>query len=195
VVKRFIDVCGAALGLIVLSPLLLIIAAAVKLTDGGSVLYRQTRVGLHRTPFVIFKFRTMHEGAERDLGPVWSVPRDPRCTKIGGLLRRLGLDELPQLWNILRGDMSLVGPRPERPEFVQKFSRSLPGYDYRHSVRSGLTGYAQVHGWRGDTSLEERLRHDLFYVEHWSLLLDARIFLLTFLHGWSQRTRNFGKRS
>jgi lipopolysaccharide/colanic/teichoic acid biosynthesis glycosyltransferase len=172
-----------------LSPLLLLIAVAVKLTDGGSVLYRQKRVGLNGTSFVMFKFRTMHEDAEHGLGPVWSAPADPRCTKIGGLLRRLGLDELPQLWNILRGEMSLVGPRPERPEFVQQFSKSLPGYNYRHSLRSGLTGFAQVHGWRGDTSIEERLRHDLFYVEHWSLLLDIKVILLTFVHGWSQRTR------
>jgi len=173
-----------------MSPVMMAITAALKMTDGGPVFYRQTRLSLNGAPFAILKFRTMHDGAERHLGPVWSVPRDPRCTKIGGLLRRLGLDEIPQLWNVLRGDMSLVGPRPERPEFVREFRAELPGYDLRHSVRCGLTGYAQIHGWRGDTSLEERLRHDLFYIRHWSLWMDARILLLTVVHGWSVRTRN-----
>src|SRR5262249_29236620 len=112
VLKRVIDVCGAAFGLIVLSPLLFVVAAAIKISDGGPVFYKQIRVGLNGASFVIFKFRTMHDGAERDLGPVWSVPRDPRCTRLGGVLRRLGIDELPQLWNVLRGEMSLVGPRP-----------------------------------------------------------------------------------
>jgi lipopolysaccharide/colanic/teichoic acid biosynthesis glycosyltransferase len=185
-----LDVCVAAAGLVVLSPLLCAIAAAVKISDGGSVLYTQTRLGLNGRPFKIVKFRTMHPTAERDLGPVWSVPQDPRCTRIGGVLRRRGLDELPQLWNVLLGDMSLVGPRPERPEFAAEFLAEFPLYDVRQTVRCGITGYAQVHGWRGDTSVEMRLRHDLFYVDNWSLALDARILLLTVVHGWSQKTRN-----
>ena len=132
----------------------------------------------------------MQEDAERDLGAIWSVPNDPRCTAIGRNLRRFGLDELPQLWNILRGDMSLVGPRPERPEFTREFRKEHADYDLRHVVRSGLTGYAQVHGWRGYTSLEERLRHDLHYVQHWSLGLDLYILFLTAVRGWSERTRS-----
>jgi exopolysaccharide biosynthesis polyprenyl glycosylphosphotransferase len=189
-IKRLIDVCGSVAGLIFLSPLLFAIAAAVKISDGGSILYKQTRLGLNGRPFRIMKFRSMHPAAERDLGPVWSVPQDPRCTRLGGLLRRLGFDELPQLWNVLKGDMSLVGPRPERPEFVSEFRGEFPIYDVRHSVRSGITGYAQVHGWRGDTSVEMRLQHDLYYIENWSVSLDIRVLLLTVMHGWSERTRD-----
>src|SRR5947207_11119946 len=132
--------------LVLLAHVFLIIAAAIRMTDGGSVLYRQIRVGLHGRRFTIIKFRTMHEDAERELGAIWSVPRDPRCTRLGYYLRRTGLDELPQLWNILRGEMSLVGPRPERPEFTREFRKDHDDYDVRHTVRAGLTGYAQIHG-------------------------------------------------
>lgn len=131
----------------------------------------------------------MHAQAERDLGPIFSVPHDPRCTRAGYYLRRLGLDELPQLLNILRGDMSFVGPRPERPEFTQEFCQEYPEYELRQSVQPGLTGYAQIHGWRGYTSLEERLRHDLYYIRNWSLALDVYIFFMTVLRGCSERTR------
>jgi lipopolysaccharide/colanic/teichoic acid biosynthesis glycosyltransferase len=175
--------------LIVLSPLLAVIAVAVRATDGGSILFRQIRVGLDRRRFTIIKFRTMHEDAEQGLGAIWSVPGDPRCTRIGYYLRRTGLDELPQLWNILRGEMSLIGPRPERPEFTREFRKEHREYDLRHTVRPGITGYAQVYGWRGYTSLEERVRHDIYYVRNWSLRLDASIFGLTLLRGWSERTR------
>ena len=188
--KRLIDVTVAGAAAIVLSPVLVLVALAVRLTDGGAILYRQTRVGFEGRRFTMIKFRTMREEAERDLGPIWSVPRDPRCTRIGYYLRRSGLDELPQLWNVLRGDMSLVGPRPERPEFTCKFSNEYPDYHLRHSVRGGLTGYAQIHGWRGYTSLEERLRHDLHYVRHWSVLLDLYIIFMTVMRGWSERTRS-----
>jgi len=183
-------VTAAASALVLLSPLLAIIALAVRMNGRGPILYRQTRVGLNGRRFSIIKFRTMREHAERDLGPIWSVPADPRCTRIGYYLRRYGLDELPQLWNILRGDMSLVGPRPERPEFTREFRKEHVQYDERHTVRGGLTGYAQVHGWRGYTSLGERLRHDLHYVNNWSLGLDVYVVLMTFLHGWSERTRS-----
>ena len=175
--------------MIFLSPLLAAIAIAVRWTDGGSVLYRQVRVGLAGRRFTMIKFRTMHADAERDLGPIWSVPGDPRCTRIGYYLRRSGLDELPQLLNVFRGDMSLVGPRPERPEFTREFRKEHKDYDVRHSVRAGLSGYAQIHGWRGYTSLEERLRHDLYYVHHWSLQLDAYIIFMTLFRGWSEKTR------
>ena len=187
--KRAIDIAVAALALLLLFPLLASIAAIVKLTDGGPIFYRQVRLGLNERLFTIVKFRTMLVDAEKDLGAVWSVPHDPRCTGPGSWLRRLGLDELPQLWNILRGEMSLVGPRPERPSFVAEFRSELPDYDMRHNVRAGLTGYAQIHGWRGYTSIEERLRHDLYYVNNWSLWLDLQIMVLTLVYGWSERCR------
>jgi lipopolysaccharide/colanic/teichoic acid biosynthesis glycosyltransferase len=169
--------------------LLALIAILVRLNDGGSILYRQTRVGLNGRRFTMVKFRTMCQDAERDLGAIWSVPHDPRCTRLGYYLRRSGFDELPQLWNIVRGDMSIVGPRPERPEFTREFRKEHPNYDGRHVVRGGLTGYAQIHGWRGYTSLEERLRHDGYYVRNWSLRLDLYVIVMTFVRGWSERTR------
>jgi lipopolysaccharide/colanic/teichoic acid biosynthesis glycosyltransferase len=183
------DIGVSVVALVLLAPLMAAIALAIRFTDGGPALYRQTRVGLHRRRFTIIKFRSMREDAEQQLGAIWSVPDDPRCTKIGHYLRRYGLDELPQLLNIFRGDMSLVGPRPERPEFTREFRNEYPGYDLRHSVRSGLTGYAQIHGWRGYTSIEERLRHDLFYVRNWSLSLDFYVLFLTLTRGWSERLR------
>src|SRR5262249_42140000 len=151
---------------------------------------RQVRVGLGGRHFRIIKFRSMSNDAESQLGAIWSVPHDPRCTRVGRFLRRSGLDELPQLWNVLRGDMSLVGPRPERPEFTSEFEKEYPSYDTRHNVRCGITGYAQIHGWRGFTSLEERLRHDLYYIRHWSVLLDLKIMVLTLVRGWSEHTRD-----
>jgi lipopolysaccharide/colanic/teichoic acid biosynthesis glycosyltransferase len=187
--KRSIDVVLSAVSLLLLAPVFAIVAVVIRMSDGGSVLYRQTRVGLDGRHFTIIKFRTMQENAERDLGAIWSVPQDPRCTKIGYYLRRSGMDELPQLWNILRGDMSLVGPRPERPEFTREFQKEHRQYEVRHTVPAGLTGYAQIHGWRGYTSLDERLRHDIYYVRNWSLALDLQILLMTLLRGWSERTR------
>ena len=139
--KRAIDIGLAGPALVLLSPLILMIAIAVRVSDGGSAFYRQVRIGLNRRRFTIIKFRSMREDAERDLGPIWSVPGDPRCTRIGYCLRRSGLDELPQLWNVLRGDMSLVGPRPERPEFTREFRKEQRGYDIRHTVRPGITKY------------------------------------------------------
>jgi lipopolysaccharide/colanic/teichoic acid biosynthesis glycosyltransferase len=188
-VKRCVDVSLASVALVLLSPLFALIGLLVRISDGGAMFYRQTRVGLERRRFTMIKFRTMREDSERDLGPIWSVPRDPRCTNLGYYLRRLGFDELPQLWNVVRGEMSLVGPRPERPEFTRDFAKEYEGYDLRHTVRGGLTGYAQIHGWRGFTSLEERLRHDSYYVRNWSLRLDLYIIVMTFFRGWSERTR------
>ena len=183
------DVVLAGLGLVLLLPFLAIVALAIRVTDDGGVFYRQIRVGLDRRRFTIIKFRTMGEGAERELGAIWAVPDDPRCTKLGSYLRRFGIDELPQLWNVLRGEMSLIGPRPERPEFTRELRKEHQGYDVRHSVRPGITGYAQIHGWRGLTSIEERLRHDMYYVRNWSLWLDAYILVLTLFRGWSEKTR------
>jgi exopolysaccharide biosynthesis polyprenyl glycosylphosphotransferase len=187
--KRALDVTVSIAALIVLSPLLLFLALVIRLMDGRPVFYRQTRVGLNGRHFTMLKFRSMIPGAEDHLGAVWAVPNDPRCTRLGALLRRLGLDELPQLFNVIRGDMSLVGPRPERPEFTREFAREHRQYPARHLVRGGITGYAQVHGWRGYTSLEDRLRHDLYYVKNWSLRLDLYILALTLSQGWSERTR------
>lgn len=189
-IKRSIDVGVSGVLLMVLAPVFLIIAMAVRLADGGPALYRQLRMGLRGRRFIIIKFRTMQEDAERDVGPIWSVPGDPRCTWIGRYLRRFNLDELPQLWNVFRGDMSLVGPRPERPEFVREFRNEYRNYEIRLMVRAGLTGYAQIHGWHGSTSLEDRLRHDTHYVRKWSLRMDLYVLVMTLLWGWSDRTRN-----
>lgn len=188
-IKRTTDIAVSFAALLMLAPAMGAIAALIRVIDGGPALYRQVRVGLRGQRFTILKFRTMRHNAEEGLGPVWSLKGDPRCTKLGAWLRRRGIDELPQLWNVLLGDMTLVGPRPERPEFVTEFSTAYPGYAARHTVRCGLTGYAQIHGWRGATSMEDRLRHDLYYIRHWSLWLDFRILVLTPLRGWSERTR------
>lgn len=177
--KRVVDVMMAAGGMIVLSPLLLLIAALVKRSSPGPVIYKQTRLGLDGREFKIYKFRTMRIDAEKN-GPGWGGQEDPRATRIGKVLRRWNLDELPQLWNVLRGDMSLVGPRPERPWYVDNFREVIPRYMSRHSVKTGMTGWAQVHGLRGDTSIQQRLRYDLYYIENWSLWLDMKILIMTF---------------
>jgi len=180
VAKRAIDLALSASLLVVLAPLFGVIAAAVKLTrPGGPVLYRQERMGINGLVYTIWKFRTMVPDAEADTGPRWTEPQDARVTPLGVLLRRTNLDELPQLWNVLRGEMSLVGPRPERPELIAEFRRRLPGYMRRHTVKAGLTGLAQVNGWRGNTSLERRLDCDIRYIREWSLALDFKILALT----------------
>jgi exopolysaccharide biosynthesis polyprenyl glycosylphosphotransferase len=176
--KRVFDIAVSAALLVLASPMLLAIALAIRLTSGAPVLYVQDRMGLDGRVFRMLKFRTMVHDAESD-GPVWARTEDPRTTRFGGGLRSSGLDELPQLWNVLRGDMSLVGPRPERPIFIEQFRREVPGYMLRHKVKAGLTGWAQVHRWRGDTSLHERIEHDLYYIRNWSLGLDLRILLMT----------------
>jgi Undecaprenyl-phosphate glucose phosphotransferase len=177
--KRVIDFVLAAFGLVVLSPVLLIIAVLVRLDSPGPVFYSQERVGLNGRRFRMHKFRTMKMDAEASGVPGWSKPGDPRRTQIGGFLRALSLDELPQLWNVLLGQMSLVGPRPERPFYVERFRSAVPRYMLRHHVKAGITGWAQVHGLRGDTSLDRRIEYDLYYIQNWSLLLDFRILLMT----------------
>ena len=186
VAKRGVDVLLAAVGLVVGAPLMAAIALGVRLGSPGPVFYRQERMGLDGRSFTIFKFRTMRADAENG-SAVWSSRNDPRCTRLGTLLRRLSLDELPQLWNVLRGQMSLVGPRPERPVFVEQFRRSLPLYMLRHRVKAGLTGWAQVHSLRGDSSVEDRLEYDLFYIKNWSLGLDLKILWLTLRGGFLNR--------
>jgi exopolysaccharide biosynthesis polyprenyl glycosylphosphotransferase len=185
--KRAFDVVVASLLLVGLSPLLLLASLAVWLSSGRPLLYRQERMGLDGRVFRMAKFRTMRPDAEKETGPVWTSEDDPRRTPIGRFLRSTSIDELPQLWNVLRGDMSLVGPRPERPVFIERFRREIPGYMLRHKVRAGLTGWAQVHGWRGDTSLHERIEHDIYYIQNWSLGLDVRILLMTVWKGWIHR--------
>jgi Undecaprenyl-phosphate glucose phosphotransferase len=187
VVKRAMDAALSFVGLVILSPVLAVIAAAVKLSSPGPVFYRQERCGLNGKPFPMLKFRTMRADAESRTGPVWAVKDDPRRTWLGSFLRRSSLDELPQLLNVLKGDMSLVGPRPERPVFIRQFSQTIPNYMARHCVKAGITGWAQVHGWRGNTSLRKRLQYDLYYITHWSPFLDIRILWMTVFRGLLHR--------
>jgi len=179
VVKRVFDVAFGALALVVAAPLMLAITIALKLTTPGPVLYRQERMGVDGRRFRMLKFRTMRVDAEADTGPVWAREGDPRRTTLGVFLRRTSLDELPQLFNVLHGEMSLVGPRPERPSFVEDFRRRVPGYMLRHKMKAGITGWAQIKGWRGNTSIEKRIEYDLYYIERWSLTFDLKILLLT----------------
>jgi Undecaprenyl-phosphate glucose phosphotransferase len=181
--KRAIDLVVSAAGLIVLALPLAIVALLVKLTSPGPVFYRQERMSLDGSAFSVYKFRSMYHGAEAVTGPIWAGDEDPRCTPLGRHLRRFDIDELPQLWNVLRGEMSLVGPRPERPYFVDQFKHRYPHYMLRHKVKSGITGWAQVNGWRGNTSLEKRIEFDLYYIENWSLNLDVKILWLTLVRG------------
>jgi Undecaprenyl-phosphate glucose phosphotransferase len=187
VVKRAMDVVLSALALVLLSPLMLVIAVLVKLTSPGPIFYRQERCGLNGRTFHMLKFRSLRVDAEQKTGAVWAVKNDPRRTPLGAFLRKTSLDELPQLWNVLKGDMSLVGPRPERPVFIQQFSKTIPNYMARHCVKAGITGWAQVHGWRGNTSLRKRLQYDLYYITHWTPWLDLRILWMTLFHGFIHR--------
>lgn len=180
--KRTMDILCALFGLLVASPIMLTAAIAVKITSPGPIFYRQERMGRDGRLFNIYKFRSMVVDAEVKSGPVWAKAHDPRTTRVGALLRRLSIDELPQLWNVLVGDMSMVGPRPERPHFVDQFKQNIPKYMDRHLVRSGLTGWAQVNGLRGEEgTIEERTRYDIYYIENWSLLFDLRIIIKTAL--------------
>lgn len=181
VVKRFFDLLGAGLLMLIVSIPALITLLLVRLTSRGPIIYRQSRIGLQGREFDILKFRTMRVDAEEESGPVWASDNDPRCTLVGNPLRKLFLDEIPQLVNVLRGDMSLVGPRPERPFFVDQFREELPYYDLRHEVRPGITGLAQIYGWRGMTDIRMRTVHDIWYVQNWSPLLDLWVLIRTLL--------------
>jgi exopolysaccharide biosynthesis polyprenyl glycosylphosphotransferase len=179
--KRIFDFSFSLVGLILLLPVFLIIYLLIKLTSRGPVFYTQTRVGLDGKHFRIIKFRTMIRDAEKDTGAIWSPPDDVRVTKVGRVLRKLSIDELPQLFNVLSGTMSLVGPRPERPELVEKFKQNIPKYMLRHSVKTGMTGWAQVHGLRGNTPLDKRIEFDIYYIQNWSFKLDLEILWRTIL--------------
>ena len=181
--KRGMDLLISAAAILCLLPVVPFIALAIWLEDRGPVFYRQERMGLDGRPFFILKLRSMRVDAEVSTGPIWAVQDDPRRTRVGTFLRRSSLDELPQLWNVFKGEMSLVGPRPERPAFVSEFKHKIPNYMLRHRVKSGLTGWAQVNGWRGNTSIKKRIQFDLYYIENWSLGLDLKILWMTLRHG------------
>ena len=182
--KRIVDIFGALVAIILFSPVMLFSCIMIKLTSPGPLIYRQTRVGLHNKPFEMYKFRSMEVQTEEKEKKAWTVKNDPRVTGFGKFMRHTSIDELPQLFNILKGDMSLVGPRPERPFFVEKFREEIPRYMVKHQVRPGLTGWAQVNGYRGDTSIRKRIDCDLYYIENWTLGLDFKILFLTFFKGF-----------
>ena len=184
VVKRCMDIVGSILCIILFSPVMLATAIAVKTTSRGPLIFKQERVGLHNTPFKMYKFRTMYVQTEEEERKGWTQKNDPRITKVGRFLRKTSLDEFPQLFNVLKGDMSLVGPRPERPQYVEKFREEIPRYMIKHQVRPGMTGWAQVNGYRGDTSIRKRIEHDLYYIENWTLGLDVKILFLTIFKGF-----------
>ena len=184
VVKRLLDIAIAASALLVLLIPLGLLALLVRISSKGPALFRQERMGIDGSKFSIVKFRSMVDDAERESGPVWTRQNDSRVTSLGRFLRKSNIDELPQLWNVLCGDMSIVGPRPERPHFVEQFKHRIPSYMLRHKVKSGMTGWAQVNGWRGDTALDKRIEYDLYYIENWSIRLDFKIIWLTILKGF-----------
>lgn len=182
--KRAVDLIGATVAIILFSPVMLLTVLVVALTEEGSVIYRQERVGLHNQVFYMYKFRSMIMQDEEKEKAEWSTRNDPRITPVGKLIRRTSIDELPQLFNVLKGEMSLVGPRPERPQFVQKFRDENPRYMVKHQVRPGMTGWAQINGYRGDTSIEKRIEYDLYYIENWTMVFDMKILILTIFKGF-----------
>lgn len=185
--KRTFDVALSLAGLLLVSPLLILITLAIKLDSPGAVIFAQERVGLNKRNFMMYKFRTMEVQTAEESDKEWTTENDPRKTKLGNLLRRTSLDELPQLWNVLKGDMSLVGPRPERPFFVEQFKEKIPRYMVKHHVRPGITGWAQVNGWRGDTSIRKRIECDIYYIENWTFMFDLKILAMTVGKGFVNR--------
>lgn len=183
-IKRCMDIAGSLAGILVASPVMLVLCILIKLTSKGPLIYKQERVGLHNKTFWMYKFRSMEVQPEEEEKKAWTVKNDPRVTGIGKFMRKTSLDELPQLFNILKGNMSLVGPRPERPFFVEKFQEEIPRYMVKHQVRPGLTGWAQVNGYRGNTSIRKRIDYDLYYIENWSIGLDIKILIMTFFTGF-----------
>lgn len=183
-IKRLVDIAGALAAIVLCSPFMLTAAIAVKVTSRGPLIFKQERVGLHNKPFQMYKFRSMEVQSDAEEKKGWTVKNDPRVTKVGRLLRSTSIDELPQLFNVLKGDMSMIGPRPERPLFVEKFREEIPRYMIKHQVRPGITGWAQVNGYRGDTSIKKRIEYDLYYIENWSMAFDMKILFLTFFRGF-----------
>lgn len=184
IIKRIVDIVGALVGLVLFSPVMLVTAIAVKATSRGPVIFSQERVGLHNKPFHMYKFRSMEVQSDEEEEKEWTTRHDPRVTRVGKIIRKTSIDEMPQFWNVLKGDMSLVGPRPERPFFVEKFKEEIPHYMIKHQVRPGLTGWAQVNGFRGDTSIEKRIEYDLYYIENWTVGFDFKIMFLTVFKGF-----------
>ena len=183
-IKRLTDIIGSIICIIIFSPIMLTSAVLVKMNSKGPLIFKQERVGLHNKPFQMYKFRTMYVQTEEEEKKGWTQKNDPRVTSVGRFLRKTSLDEFPQLFNVLKGDMSLVGPRPERPQYVEKFREEIPRYMIKHQVRPGMTGWAQVNGYRGDTSIRKRIEHDLYYIENWTLGLDIKILFLTVFKGF-----------
>ena len=182
--KRCVDLFGAIVALILFSPVMAVVSVIIKATSPGPLIFKQERIGLQNKPFPMYKFRSMVVQDAASEKAKWTVQNDPRVTPIGKFIRKTSIDELPQLFNVLKGDMSLVGPRPERPQFVEKFREEIPRYMVKHQVRPGLTGWAQVNGFRGDTSIRKRIEHDLYYIENWTLGFDFKILFLTFFKGF-----------
>ena len=182
--KRGVDILGALVAIVIFSPVMIVTAIMIKRTSSGPVIFSQERVGLQNKPFKMYKFRSMVVQDEKKEKKGWTTKDDPRVTTVGRFIRKTSIDELPQLFNVLKGNMSLVGPRPERPQFVEKFKEEIPRYMIKHQVRPGLTGWAQVNGYRGDTSIQKRIEHDLYYIENWTLGLDFKIIFLTFFKGF-----------
>ncbi len=183
-IKRFVDIICSLAAIIITSPILLFTAVMIKITSPGPIIFHQERVGLNNRPFTMYKFRSMKLQKDEEEKTEWTTKNDPRKTKFGAFIRKTSIDELPQFFNVLKGDMSIVGPRPERPYFVEKFKEEIPKYMVKHQVRPGITGWAQVSGWRGDTSIEKRIEYDIYYIEHWSFLFDIKIMLLTVINGF-----------
>ena len=183
-VKRVFDIFGSIICIILFSPVMLLTAVLIKLTSKGPLIFTQERVGLHNKPFKMYKFRSMEVQSKQEEHKGWTVKNDPRVTGIGKFIRKTSIDELPQLFNVLKGEMSLVGPRPERPQYVEKFREEIPRYMVKHQVRPGMTGWAQVNGYRGNTSIKKRIDHDLYYIENWTFGLDIKILIMTVYKGF-----------
>ena len=182
--KRAVDIVGSIICIILFSPIMLLAALLVKITSPGPVIFKQERVGLHNKPFVMYKFRSMQVQSKAKEKTGWTTKNDARVTGVGKFMRKTSIDELPQLFNVLKGEMSLIGPRPERPQFVEKFREEIPRYMVKHQVRPGMTGWAQVKGYRGDTSIRKRIDCDLYYIENWTMGLDIKILFLTVFKGF-----------
>ena len=183
-IKRTIDIIGSIIGLVIFSPVFLILFIAIKFTSKGNVIFKQERVGLHNKIFTMYKFRSMVEQTDDEEKKAWTIENDPRTTKVGAFIRKISFDELPQFYNVLKGDMSLVGPRPEREQFVEEFKETIPRYMIKHQVRPGMTGWAQINGLRGNTDIEKRIQYDIWYIENWSIILDLKILIITFFKGF-----------